>query len=330
MIEPLNMKNTTKYLTGSLCIFFITWTQIADAQPHKKPVGSVKSIPVKENYITHEITKNGAGDHGLYYDTLANKLKPTDAFNAAGKQYQDIKVTLAESDVIRVDLRSEDGAMLLSLLNNVNGGLQPIKTTNDTSRYHAFKLLFKANAAGIYTLRVSSRKRVSKDKYERQYYYENSAGYSLNSVIATAESGRIMDSPTICDQLQFLMRQQLTYNMQITGAVVDTTMDVLDKKKIQSINHASSFTFYKNSAAKISIDPGSLYITFDQMLAYKDGTDAAQAQRYFISSFETCLGPGWTGATDTSDADWYKFKKPGSETISVILYRKYNYVEILL
>lgn len=318
-----------KYLIAAVGISLVIFAQIVNAQaPHKKAVAGVSSAPAIANYIAHEISKQGAGDHGLYYDTLANKLKPTDAFNAAGKQYQDIKVTLAEGDAIRIDI---NGDMLLSLLNKVNGGdLQPVKTINDTSRYHTVKLLFKANAAGIYTLRISSRKKVSKDKYERQYYYENDAGYILKSVIATAESGRIMDSPTICDQLQFLMRQQLTYYMQITGQVVDTTMDVLDKKKIQSINHASSFTFYKNSAANISVDPASLYITFNQLLLYKDGTDAAQAQRYFISNFEKCLGPAWTGGTEPDDADWYQFKKPGSETISVILYRKYNYVEILL
>ncbi|MFI5162552.1 MAG: hypothetical protein ACHQHN_14830 [Sphingobacteriales bacterium] len=304
----------------------------ASAQaPHKKAAGNVKPAPVIANYIAHEITRNGTGDHGIYYDTLAGKIKPADLATASGRQYQDIKVTLGAGDVLCTKIGINSVYPLsLSLLGSVNGHLTPLKINVDTSSYEEFKLLYKANLAGTYTLRISSKKRVSRAKGDAQYYYNNEAGYTLKTMIAAPESGQIADDAAVCDQLQFLLRQRLTQYMQITGTVVDTTMDVLDKKKIQSINHISLFTFYKNSQANISVTPGSSYVAFDQELNYKSDEDALQAQRYFIESFKSCLGPEWTEETDSQDANWLKLTRNGYRTVNVIFYKGYKYVQILL
>src|SRR6185437_14559315 len=128
------------------------------------------------------------------------------------------------------------------------------------------KLIYKATIATTYVLRVTNKKRVPKDHNELQYYYDHEASYRITFLISTPASGIINDSPTICDQVQFLMRQRLNHFMQIAGAVSDTTMDVLNKKKIGFINHLSTFTFYKNSTAKICFDPYYAYVTFDQSL----------------------------------------------------------------
>jgi hypothetical protein len=320
-----------KNLITILCCFICT--QIANAQSHtKKPAGTVKAAPAKENYIAQEITKNGTGDHGIFYDTLANKIKSADPINAAGKQYQDINVTLGAGDVIKTNLVLNNGYEIptLSLLNTVNGHLILVKAFIDTSSSYAFKLSYKSSEAGIYTLRVTGKKRVPKNKDEKQYYYENNASYNLNCIIATQTSGLAGDNPTICDQVQFLLRQRLTDYMQITGAIADTTMDVLDKKKIGFINYVSTFTIDKNSKAKIAIDPGGTYIAFDQSLFYNNNADAAQAQRYFIENFKTCLGSDWKGEVDPQDANWYKFKKGRHQNISIILYPEYKYVQILM
>jgi hypothetical protein len=321
------MKNVIAILCCTICI------QVANAQTHpKKSAVIIKAVPAKENYIATEITKHGTGDHGIFYDTLTNKVKPADPVNTMGKQYQDIKVTLAAGDVIFTKLYLNMGYEIpsLSLLNTVNGHLSLIKTTIDTTASYAFKLSYKASEAGTYILRVTCKKRVPGDKGERQYYYEEKSSYNISSIIATVESGQVNDNPTICDQVQFLLRQRLTNYTQITGAIADTTMDVLDKRKIGFINHISTFTFYKNSKSQISVDPVGTYIAFDQSLIYSNAADAAQAQRYFIENFKNCLGADWKGGTDTQDANWYKFESERHQNISIILYPKYNYVQILM
>ncbi|WP_295669675.1 hypothetical protein [uncultured Mucilaginibacter sp.] len=325
------MKKTARYLLTGVCLYFAICLQITSAQTHiKKPAGSLKASQPRENYITQEIKKKGTGDHGIYYDTLSNKIKPEDPLNAAGKQYQDIRVTLGAGDVINANVSSGFDHPLLSLLSNVNGQLKSIKAAIDTSSTYTMKLLYKATAAGTYTFRVTCKKKTPREKYDRQYFYENDASYNLKSIIATPESGVIMDNPAICDQVQFLIRQRVTDYLLITGQVADTTMDVLDKKKIGFINHLSSFTIDKNSKAKISIDPNSAYFAFDQSLFYNSDADAAKAQQYFIENFRTCLGPDWKGAVDSGDANWYKFEREGQKPVNIILYAGYKYVQILM
>jgi len=327
------MKGTiTRIKTVVFIIPFIS-LQIAAAQTtHKKAAALVKSGPAVANYITHEIAKNGPGDHGIFFDTVQSKIKPTDLLTASGRQYQDIKIILEAGDVIKTSLSSESiYPMALTLLNDVNNRMVPVKAIIDTAYSSHFRLLWKAPAAGTYTLRITCEKKAPKEKDDRRYYYENNTSYKVDCVIATQASGIIMDNPTVCDQLQFLLRQRLTNFMQITGALSDTTMDVLDKKKIQSINHLSTFTFYKNSVAKINVDPGYDYMAFDQSLFYNSDADAAQAQRYFISQFKACLGDGWTEETEPNDVNWHKFTKAGSSNpVSLILYPGYKYLQILM
>jgi hypothetical protein len=326
------MKSTVIHIKTVVFIILCISVQIAAAQTtHKKAAVSVKSGPAIANYIAHEIAKNGPGDHGLFFDTIENKIKPTDALNSAGKQYQDIKITLEAGDAIKTSLTSESiFPMALTLLSNVNDHLAQVKAIIDTAYSSHFRLLWKAPAAGTYTLRITCKKKAPKEKDDRRYYYENDVSYKVYCVIATSASGIIMDSPTVCDELQFLLRQRLTNYMQITGALSDTTMDVLDKKKIQSVNYLSTFTFYKNSAAKINIDPGYDYVAFDQSLFYNSDADAAQAQRYFIAQFKTCLGEGWTEEVESNDANWHKFIKEGNNPVSLILYPGYKYLQILM
>jgi hypothetical protein len=307
--------------------------QMTAAQaPHKKAATGISSAPAIANYIPHEITKSGPGDHGIFFDTVQSKIKLTDPVNAAGKKYQDIKITLEAGDVIKAGLTSGIiTPMTLTLLNSVNGHLSLVKAIIDTASTSEYKLFYKVPAAGAYTLRVTCLKRAPKTANDRDYYYENNTSYSVNCVMSTVASGVIMDNPAVCDQLQFLLRQRLTHYMQITGALSDTTMDVLDKKKIQSINHLSTFTFYKNSQAKINVDPYDDYVAFDQLLLYKSDEDALQAQRYFVEQFKACLDAGWTGAVDPSDANWYKFEKEGyNNAISIIFYPGYKYLQILM
>ncbi len=326
------MKNVIKNFAAGICLVFALSIQITHAQTtHKKPAAkNVVAVLARQNYIAHEITKIGAGDNGIYYDTVASKMKPADPINAAGKQYQDIKVNLEAGDVIISNLSSGRQNQSLSLLSDANGHLSAVKATIDTSRYYKIKLSYKATLAGTYLLRITSKIKVPKATYDWQYYYANSTSYSVNSIISTQSSGVINSSPGVCGQIQFLLRQRLTSYMQITGAISDTTMDVLDKKKIGFINHLSTFTFYENSKAKVSIDPAGTYITFDQALFYKDKADALKAQQYFIQLFENCLGEGWVGDTDSSDPNWYKFTKKGQGDVNIILYPEYNYVQILM
>jgi hypothetical protein len=326
------VKNTHSYLIGCICMLLVAMAQTVNAQsPHKKPVAGLRTAIAPANYIAHGIAKRGPGDHGIFFDTVENKMKPTDALNSSGRQYQDIKVTLDAGDVIKTSLASESiYPMTLMLLNDVNSHLVPVKSIIDTDYSSRYNLFYKAPVAGIYTLRISCKKRAPKGKDERNYYYESYAGYTVDCVVSTVTSGVIMESPTVCDQLQFLLRQRLTNYMQITGALSDTTMDVLDKKKIQSVNHLSTFTFYKNSAAKINIDPGFGYLAFDQSLFYNSDADAAQAQRYFIEQFKACLGTGWAEEVEPGDSNWHKFTKEGNNPVSLILYPGYKYLQILM
>ena len=324
------MKSNLNYLKTGLFIILSASLQFVVAQTsHRKAAAQVKSGPAPANYISHEIAKGGPGDHGIFFDTVKSKLKVTDAINPAGKQYQDVKITLDAGDVIKAGLSSElITPMNLTLLGSMNGHLTPVKAIIDTG-YH-YNLFYKVPAAGVYTLRISCKKRASKDKNELNYYYESYAGYTVECVIATPASGVIMDSPTVCDQLQFLLRQRLTNYMQITGKLSDTTMDVLDKTKIQSVNYLSTFTFYKNSEAKVNIGPGFTHVMFDQSLQYNSDADAAQAQRYFIQQFKACLGEGWKEEVDPSNPNWHEFKTDGSHNIGLILYPGYKFLEILM
>ena len=322
-----------KHIGGFAGIQLFILIQIAGAQTHstKTTGSSVKPGLAIANYISHEISKNGAGDHGIFFDTLRSQVKPTDLVNPAGRQYQDVKVTLDAGDVIKASLSSNSiTPMSLALLGNVTGRLAMVKAIIDTAYSSKFNLFYKADAAGIYTLRITCKKRAPKDKADRAYYYENDASFNLDCIIAAPASGIIADNPTVCDQLRFLLRQRLTNFMQITGALSDTTMDVLDKKKIQSVNYLSTFSFYKNSVAKVDVDPGHDYVAFDQSLLYNSDADAMQAQRYFIAQFKSCLGPDWAEETESNDANWHKFTKKGSNAVSVIFYAGYKYVQILL
>ncbi len=321
-----------KYLSCAVTIFLMVSMQILSAQaPHKKATTAASSTPAMANYIAKGIAKNGSGDNGVFYDTVWNKIKLTDPVNPTGRQYQDVKVTLDAGDVIKASVSSDiTTPMTLTLLNAVNGHLVVVKAIIDTAHSSNFDLFYKAGAAGTYTLRVASKKRAPKEKDDRRYYYENSTAYTIVCVISTQASGMIKDNPTVCEQLQFLLRQRLTNFMQITGDLSDTTMDVLDKKKIQSLNHLSTFSFYKNSKAMIDIDPGFDYVAFDQSLFYSSDADAAQAQRYFISQFKACLGTEWTEEVETNDVNWHKFVKQGHNAISIILYPGYKYLQILL
>lgn len=325
------MKSQVKYVTQSFYLLLVIGIQVANAQTtHKKTTAHGTSAPAKENYIAHEIKKTGKGDNGIYYDTLASKIKPADPTNTAGKQYQDIKVTLDAGDVIIANLPGERERQSISLLSNSSGHLNAVKANVDTTRYYNIKLSYKATLAGTYLLRITSKVKVPKARDDWQYYYEKKTAYNVNAIISTPASGVINDSASICDQVNFLLRQRLTSYMQITGAIADTTMDVLDKKKIGFINHLSTFTFYKNSKAKIAVDPYYAYVTFDQSLFYGSKSDALQAWRYFIENFKTCLGAEWAGEVDSSDPHWYKFKREGYGNIGIILYPEYNYVEILM
>ena len=320
------------HLIAAIGISLLTFPQIVNAQAsHKKTPTGISSAPAAANYIAHEIAKNGGGDNGVFYDTVRNKINLTDPANPGGKQYQDINVTLDAGDVIKASAISDiTTPMTLALLNTVNGHLSVIKAIIDTVRSPKFTVFYKASAAGAYTLRVACKKRAPTAKDDRRYYYENSTAYKIVCVISTPASGVIKDNPAVCDQLQFLLRQRLTNFMQITGELSDTTMDVLDKKKIQSLNHFSTFSFYKNSMAKIDVDPGFDYMAFDQSLFYRSDADAAQAQRYFINQFKACLGAEWTEGVETGDENWHKFEKQGYNSISIILYPGYKYLQILL
>jgi len=321
-----------KYVAGFVGIQLLILVQFASAQTHsKKAVPGVKAGIAVANYISHQVAKTGAGDNGIFYDTVKARMMPIDPVNATGRQYQDIKITLEAGDVIKASVSSDIlTPMTLTLFTNTDGHLLTAKTIIDTTSSYSFKLFYKATAAGVYALRVACKKRAPKAKDDKSYYYENSSSYNLESIIATPASGTIVDKATVCDQLQFLLRQRLTNYMQITGTLSDTTMDVLDKKKIQSVNHLSTFTFYKNSVAKIDIDPISDFVAFDQSLFYSSDADAAQAQRYFMSQFKACLGEGWAEEVDPNDANWHTFKKDGSKPISLILYPGYKYLQILM
>jgi hypothetical protein len=321
-----------KSVAALLAAQLIILGQIVSAQTHsKKAVPGVKPGIAVANYISHQIAKTGAGDNGIFYDTVKARMMPIDPVNTTGRQYQDIKITLEAGDVIKASVSSDIlTPMTLTLFTNTDGHLLTAKTIIDTTSSYSFKLFYKATAPGVYALRVACKKRAPKAKDDKSYYYENSSSYNLEGIIATPSSGTIMDKPTVCDQLQFLLRQRLTNYMQITGTLSDTTMDVLDKKKIQSVNYLSTFTFYKNSVAKINVDPGSNYVAFDQSLLYNSDADAAQAQRYFVEQFKTCLGPEWTEEVETQDANWHKFKNPRGHAVSIIFYPGYKYVQILM
>jgi len=324
------MENITKKFSCALCVFFAIWLHVANAQvPHKKPVAAAAPIIPKENYLAHELIKNGKGDYGLYFDTVASKISVTDPTDSKGRSYQDIKITLDAGDVLKVDAQTPYNTLRVTLLSRVNDQLTVLKPRIDTSSIFS-KVFFKATTPGIYTLRVSGKKSVWRDKYEKKYFYDYQAAFKLSCIIATPESAILGDNAVICEQVQFLNRQHLTDYMLITGAITDTTMDVLDKKKIGFINHASAFTFYKNSQAKITMAQSSSYIAFQQMLLYKDKADAAQAQRYFIENFKKCLGPEWKGAINENDSDLYEFKSNNHRSVSIILYRDYNYLEIIM
>ncbi len=322
----------TKYIAGFIFMQFSILAQFAGAQTHsKKAVPGVRPGIAAANYISHQIAKTGPGDNGIFCDTVKNRVMPTDPVNATGRQYQDIKVTLEAGDVIKASVSSNIlTPMTLTLLTNTDGHLLTAKAIIDTTSSYSSKLFYKASAAGVYALRIACKKRAPKSKDDKAYYYENSSLYDLECIIATPASGTIADKATVCDQLQFLLRQRLTNYMQLVGVLSDTTMDVLDKKKIQSVNYLSTFTFYKNSLAKIDVDPGGNYVAFDQSLSYASDADAAQAQRYFIEQFKACLGPDWTEEVESNDANWHKFKKRDGHDVSIIFYPGYKYVQILM
>ncbi len=318
------MKTFFKLFLFAACLPCIT-----NAQTHlKKAVaGTTNASALKGNSIIHQIAKRGAGDHGIFYDTLANAIKPTDAFNGTGKQYQDIKVTLDAGDVVVAEVKGEPDVLTMNLLGIVNNQLKTLKPIVDTSQDEGCKIYYKANRAGTYILRVITKSKVPIDQYESEEFYESESGYTLNCIIATAAAGRLHDNPTVCEVVQFLLRQRLTAYLPITGAVIDTSVE---KNGDILINHQSLFTIDKKSEAIVSTDPKSAYFSFDQTLEYKNQQAAEKAWHFLIDHFKNCLGADWRGAALTSNPNWYVFRQLDHEDINIIIYPERNLVEILM
>ena len=311
-------------------LFFIIYGlhYCAQAQTHSKnAAGHARSVLAKENYIIADIKKHGAGEHGIFYDTLENGIKPEDPANSAGRQYHDIKVTLGDGDAFTANLESGEDKLTLSLLKTINGRLRQVNAFIDTSIAGAYALSYKAKQGGVYTLRVTCKDKAPKQGEGFSAFYDDDCAYTLYSIIAEPGSGSISGNPSICEKLQFLLRQRLTNYLQITGPIADT---VFEDKKLEAINHEALFSFDKNAKATITVYAAPFSVYFDQLMQYKDKDITEKAGQYLIDFFKNCLGSAWTIGKHPTDANWYIFKRLGYKDINVIIHPADRQLEILM
>ena len=159
------MTTKARYVTGvigSLLFILAQFAGAANSIQKSRPV--VRPGIAVANYISHQVAKTGAGDNGIFYDTVKTRIMPTDPVNATGRQYQDIKLTLEAGDVIKASVSSNIlTPMTLTLLTNTDGHLLTAKAIIDTTSSYSSKLFYKASAAGVYALRIACKKTGTKD-----------------------------------------------------------------------------------------------------------------------------------------------------------------------
>ena len=299
----MNMKIKIQLLNTILSIFLSLCIQNSNGQIHKiSPTAGGTSKPAKENFISHSISKTGTSDHGIYNDTVSSKIELGDPVNNIGKKYKDIKVNLEEGDVFKVELNSE--IFTLSFLNSENSNLKIVKDIVENKTNINSRILYKANLSGLYILRITNKEKSPTEKSLLNKFYEKGS-FSVYCLIANSESGNIKENPTLCEQIEFLLRQKLTNFIQITGPIKDTTMD---GKKILTINHFSTFAFKNKNRTYISTSQDNLLNTYWEDLYYIKKPDALKAQQYYVKKFEPCLGSTWQGVVDEYDQNDYIFK----------------------
>ena len=321
----------------SVCTLFLIshlfGSQLLFSQTHTaKSAGGTKAPAAKENYISHEISKTGSGDNGIYRDTLRCKIEKTDARNASGKQYQDIHVTLDEGDVICAKLKSFEFKSALALYNTVSGKLQLVKTIDvpDKISEHDFKLLYRVAEAGSYTLRISCKEKLEPGMDD--FYSE----YSLLTVISTPASGHYSGDSSFCSRVQFMLRQEATEYMQILGTVIDSDKDVLDKKKISRINYQSLFNLYdiKEILTSIGIDFEQKYGKYNMVVAYSSKEATQDYYDRLVAAFKACLGDSYKGKNDTNfgSDQAFQFLKGDDyyHSITIICDTQYNNVQLIM
>ena len=317
-----------------LFLLFVLFSPLSVfSQTHTaKPSAGSASTTSKGNYISHEISKTGRGDNGIFKDTLNGKIEKTDAHNAKGMQYQDIHITLDEGDVLCTNLNAFDFKASLALFKTTNGKLQPVKTVNvsDEIGEHKFKLIYKADESSSYTLRIQCKEKILPSE-DGSY-----SGYNVNTTIATPTSGKYSGDSTFCSRVQFLIRQEATEFMQVLGPVVDTDMDYLDKKKISTINYQSTFNLYDNKdiAMHISINFEQKYGKYDLMVTYNTKEAAKDYYDRLLAALKSCLGDAYKGAVDNSFGNDEAYQFTNGEdyyhSITILWDSQYSYVHLMM